>query len=106
MEHSLFSVLKRARLSAVEKRMIEGSQTFEEIQEILHLANLALEPNLLRSKILELLFQKLYVECSVFFLPDDSTGGIEVNLEKKYVRQYKEYFHRYDPIQMIEGSHY
>jgi DNA-binding CsgD family transcriptional regulator len=86
--------------------MIQGSQAFEEIQEILHLANLALEPNLLRSKILELLFKKLYVECSVFFLPDDSTGGIEVNLEKKFVRQYKEYFHRYDPIQLIDGTRY
>ena len=86
--------------------MIEGSQPFEEIQEILHVANLALEPNLLRSKILEFLFKKIYVECSVFFLPGDSTGGIEVNLEEKYVRQYKEHFHRYDPIQLIAGTYY
>jgi DNA-binding CsgD family transcriptional regulator len=86
--------------------MLEGSQAFEEIQEILHMANLALEPNLLRSKILELLFKKIYVESSVFFLPGDSTGGIEVNLEKKYVRQYKEHFHRYDPIQLINGTQY
>jgi DNA-binding CsgD family transcriptional regulator len=86
--------------------MVDSSQAFEEIQEILHLANLALEPNLLRSKILELLFKKLYVECSVFFLPNDSMGGIEVNLEEKYVKQYKEHFHRYDPIQLINGTQY
>ncbi len=86
--------------------MIEGSQAFEQIQEVLHLANLAVEPHRVRSKILELLFSKIYVECSVFFLPGDATGGIEVNLQEKYVRQYKEYFHRYDPIRMIEGSGY
>ncbi|RJR51143.1 MAG: LuxR family transcriptional regulator [Desulfobacteraceae bacterium] len=86
--------------------MVEGSQAFEEIQELLHLANLALEPNLLRSKIIELLFNKIYVERSVFYLPGDSTGGIEVNLEEKYVRQYKEYFHRYDPIQLINDTYY
>jgi len=91
---------------AVEKQMIEGYQAFEEIQELLHVANLALEPNLLRSKIIELLFKKIYVERSVFYFPGDSTGGMEVNLEEKYVRQYKEYFHRYDPIQLIKDTYY
>jgi len=83
------------------------SQIFKEIYEILHMANFTLDRNLLRCKILEALFNTIYIESSVFFLPDEkskSTGGIETNLDEKYVRQYKEYFHLYDPIQLIKGS--
>jgi len=82
------------------------SHIAKKIDEILHMANSTLDPNVLRSRILEALFKTLYVESSVFFLPEEkskSTGGIEINLDKKYVRQYKEYFHLYDPIQLIRG---
>jgi DNA-binding CsgD family transcriptional regulator len=82
------------------------SQILKEIDEILQLANSTLDRNVLRSRILETLFDTLYVESSVFFLPEEkpkSTGGIEINLDKKYVRQYKEHFHLYDPIQLIRG---
>jgi len=82
------------------------SQIVKKIDEILHTANSTLDRNLLRSRILEALFNTLYIESSVFFLPEEkpkSTGGIEINLDKKYVRQYKEHFHLYDPIQLIRG---
>jgi DNA-binding CsgD family transcriptional regulator len=84
-----------------------NSQIFEEIYEILHMSNSTLDHNLLRCKILEALFNTIYIESSVFFLPDEttkSTGGIEINIDEKYVRQYKEYFHLFDPIQLIRGS--
>lgn len=84
-------------------------QAFEEIHEVLHLANVALDINSLRRRILDLLFKRVYVESSVFFVPDEkskSTGGIEVNIEENYVKQYKEYYHKYDPIQLIKESHH
>ena len=83
------------------------SKLFKEIYEIIHIANFTLDRNLLRYRILEFLFNSIYVESSVFFLPNKkskSTGGIEVNIDEKYVKQYKEYYHRYDPIQLIKGS--
>jgi DNA-binding CsgD family transcriptional regulator len=89
-------------------RMESDSQVFEEMHEILHLANVAPDINSLRRKIIDLLFRRVYAESSVFFVPDEelkSTGGIEVNIEDSYVRQYKKYFHQYDPIQLIKGPH-
>ena len=85
------------------------SRIFKEIYEIIDMANFTLDRNLLRGKILEVLFNNVYVENSVFFLPNKkskSTGGIEINIDPEYVRQYKEYFHRYDPIQLIKGPFY
>jgi DNA-binding CsgD family transcriptional regulator len=82
------------------------TKTFKEIYEIIHMANFTLDRNVLRKKIIELLFNRIYIENSVFFLPDEkskSTGGIEINIDEKYVRQYKEYYHLYDPIQLIKG---
>ncbi len=82
------------------------SRIFKEIYNIIDLANFTLDRNLLRCKILEVLFNNIYVENSVFFLPSKgskSTGGIEINIDEKYVKQYKEYFHKYDPIQLIKG---
>ena len=79
----------------------------KEIYEVIHMANFTLDRNLLRNKIIDVLFNTIYVENSVFFIPDEklkSTGGIEINIDEKYVRQYKEYFHLYDPIQLIKGS--
>jgi DNA-binding CsgD family transcriptional regulator len=83
------------------------TKTFKEIYEIINMANFTLDRNVLRKKIMEFLFKKIYIESSVFFLPDKkakSTGGIEINIDEKYVRQYKEYYHLYDPIQLIKGS--
>jgi DNA-binding CsgD family transcriptional regulator len=83
------------------------SRIFKEIYEVIHIANSTLDRNLLRCRILEALFRRTYIESAVFFIPDErskSTGGIEINIDEKYVRQYKEYFHRYDPIQLIKGS--
>jgi len=83
------------------------SRIFKEIYEVIHIANSTLDRNLLRCRILEALFRRIYIESAVFFIPDErskSTGGIEINIDEKYVRQYKEYFHRYDPIQLIKGS--
>jgi DNA-binding CsgD family transcriptional regulator len=88
--------------------MEADSQVFEEMHEILHLANVALDVNSIRRKIIDLLFKRVYAESSVFFIPDEesnSTGGIEVNLDENYVRQYKTYYHQYDPIQLIKGPH-
>jgi len=83
------------------------TKIFKEIYEIIHMANFTLDRNLLRKRIIEVLFNTIYIESSVFFLPDKkskSTGGIEINIGEQYVRQYKEYFHLYDPIQLIRGS--
>ena len=83
------------------------TKTFKEIDEIIYMANFTLDRNVLRKKIIEVLFNRIYIENSVFFLPDEkpkSTGGIEINIDEKYVRQYKEYYHLYDPIQLIKGS--
>lgn len=83
------------------------SQLFKEIYEVINLANITQDRNLLRTKIIEVLFNRIYVENSVFFLPNKkkkSTGGIEINIDEKYVKQYKAYYHRYDPIQRIRGS--
>jgi DNA-binding CsgD family transcriptional regulator len=83
------------------------SRIFKEIYEVIHIANSTLDRNLLRCRILEALFRRIYIESAVFFIPDErskSTGGIEINIDEKYVRQYKEYFHQYDPIQLIKGS--
>ena len=71
------------------------------------MANFTLDRNLLRKRIIEVLFNTIYIESSVFFLPDKkskSTGGIEINIDEEYVRQYKEHFHLYDPIRLIKGS--
>jgi DNA-binding CsgD family transcriptional regulator len=84
-----------------------SSQMLRKIYEVIHMANFTLDRNLLRSKIIEVLFNSIYIESSVFFLPSEkskSTGGIEINIDDKYVRQYKDYFHRYDPIQLIKGA--
>ena len=83
------------------------TKTFKEIYEIIHMANFTLDRNLLRKRIIEVLFNTIYIESSVFFLPDKkskSIGGIEINIDEEYVRQYKEHFHLYDPIQLIKGS--
>jgi len=89
---------------------MEGeNQVFKEIHGILDLANATVDTHLLRCRILDFLFNRIYAENSVFFIPDQngkSTGGIEVNLDEKYVHQYKEYYHRYDPIQFIDKTHY
>ena len=82
------------------------SKVFKEIYDIINMANFTLDRNLLRCKILDVLYHRIYVESSVFFLPNKklkSTGGIEKNIDDKYVSQYKRYFHRYDPIQLIKG---
>lgn len=71
------------------------------------MANSTLDRNLLRNKIIDVLYNTIYVESSVFFIPDEkskSTGGIERNIDEKYVKQYKEHFWLYDPIQLIQGS--
>ena len=83
------------------------TRIFKKIYDIIDLANFTLDRNLLRCRILEFLFNSIYVESSVFFLPNKkskSTGGIEINIDEKYVKQYKKYYHRYDPIQLIKGS--
>ena len=85
------------------------SRIFKEIYEIIDMANFTLDRNLLRCKIMEVLFNNVYVENSVFFLPSKkskSTGGIEINIDQEYVNQYKKYFHQYDPIQLIKGPFY
>lgn len=79
------------------------------VYEVIHMANFALDRNLLRNKVLDVLFNTLYAESSVFFIPDEqsrSTGGIERNLGEKYVKQYKEYYWLHDPIQFMQGSFY
>jgi DNA-binding CsgD family transcriptional regulator len=84
-----------------------ASHTFEEIYEIIHIASCTHDRNLLRCRILDALFSSLYVESSVFFLPTSetqSTGSIEQNIDEKYVRQYKDYYHQYDPVQLIQGA--
>jgi DNA-binding CsgD family transcriptional regulator len=83
------------------------SEIFKEIYEVIHIADSTLDRNLLRCRILETLFKRIYIESAVFFIPDErskSTGGIEINIDEKYVKQYKEHFHQYDPIQLIKGS--
>jgi hypothetical protein len=83
-------------------------QVFKEIHEIFHLANIKPDTNFIRCKILDFLFSRVHAESSVFFLPNQkgkSKGGIEVNLDEKYVKQYKEYYYRYDPIQLINEAH-
>ena len=83
------------------------TNTFKEIYDIIHMANFAIDRNVLRKKIIEFLFNRIYIESSVFFVPVEkskSTGGIEINIDEKYVRDYKEYYHLYDPMQLIKGS--
>lgn len=82
------------------------SRLLKEVYEIINLANFTLDRDLLRRKIMDALFNRIYIENSVFFLPDEnekSKGGIEINIDEKYVKQYKDYYHHYDPIQLIRG---
>ena len=81
-----------------------NTQVFKEIHEIFHLANTSPDPNYFMSRIIRFLFNQVSAESSVFYLPKKnggSKGGIEINLDEHYVKQYKEYYHRYDPYRMI-----
>lgn len=81
-----------------------NTQVFSEVHEIFHLANTSPDPNYFMSRIIHFLFHQVSADSSVFYLPKKSgksKGGIEVNLDENYVRQYKEYYHQYDPFQKI-----
>ena len=80
-------------------------QISKEILQIISIANFTLDQDLFRHKILEALFKSLYIECSVFLLPDENskfTDFIVKNIDEKYVSLYKDYFCRHDPFSNVQ----
>lgn len=76
------------------------------ILEIIKIANFTLDQNILRRKILDALSKILHIDSSIFILPDENskfTDFMVRNIDEKYVREYKQYYYRYDPFKLITG---
>lgn len=62
--------------------------------------------SLVRQKTLDVLFRTISAEGAILILPDItsfSTYVVLKNLDKKFSGYYKNYFHQFDPLQLLQG---
>jgi DNA-binding CsgD family transcriptional regulator len=77
-----------------------------DVLEVINAANESLDCRLVRQKALDTLFHTITAEGAIFFLPDGSgllTYIIIKNLDEAYCDYYKNYFYRFDPLQLTQG---
>lgn len=84
-------------------------QTLKNILQIVNVAQYPLDQNAYRHTILDALSKNLHVDSSIFILPDENakfTDFMGSNVDEKYIRTFKEYYHRQDPFKLIPGLFY
>lgn len=74
---------------------------------IIQTASSAADVNVLTGSLLDILCESLCTDRGLFILPDDAgkfTDFRARNVEEKYHRQFKDYYHQYDPFNLIPGG--
>lgn len=75
--------------------------------KIIKTASSAADVNVLTSRVLDGLCESLSIDRGLFILPDGDAKFTDFrarNVEVKYHRQFKEYYHQYDPFNLIPGD--
>jgi DNA-binding CsgD family transcriptional regulator/PAS domain-containing protein len=79
-----------------------------DILEVINAASEYSDCGFARRKALDVLFRTISAEGAILILPDKTTSTSYVmvkNLDKKFTDYYKEYFHQFDPLQVMQGLH-
>lgn len=82
-----------------------SQQVFSDIQGIFQQAGSIPDLASFTNQIIRFLFKQIFAESSVVHFPSEqkySKGDIEINLDQTYVRQYKEYYYLFDPVNWID----
>jgi DNA-binding CsgD family transcriptional regulator/GAF domain-containing protein len=75
--------------------------------KIIKTASSAADVNVLTSKVLDVICESLGIDRGLFILPDGAAKFTDFrarNVEEKYQKQFKEYYHQYDPFNLIPGD--
>jgi DNA-binding CsgD family transcriptional regulator len=82
-------------------------QQLKQALKIIKTASSAEDVNLLTSRVLDALCEGIRVDRGLFILPDAASKFTDFrarNVEEKYQKQFKEYYHQYDPFNLIPGD--
>lgn len=83
------------------------SQDFKNILNIMTIMSTCLDKDIFRQRVLDVLSKIFHMENSIFFLAEEnskSTNFFGKNIEEKYFREFRDYFHQFDPFKLIQGS--
>ncbi len=83
------------------------SQQLKQALKIIEIASSSTDVNLLTSRVLDVLCESLCVDGGLFILPDTSSKFTDFrgrNIDERYLKQFKEYYHQYDPFNLIPGD--
>jgi DNA-binding CsgD family transcriptional regulator len=84
-----------------------SSQELKSILNFIKMTNACRDEDILRDKVLDSLLNILRIENSIFFLADENsklTNFFGKNIEEKYFREFRDYYHQFDPFKLIQGS--
>jgi hypothetical protein len=66
----------------------------------------SLDKDIFRQRLLDFLLKVFHMENSIFPLANENsklTDFIRINIEERYIRDFVNYYHRYDPFNLIQG---
>lgn len=78
---------------------------FSDIHEIFQVAGHTPDLSSLMKQMIRFIFSQVFAESSVVHFSKEiknSKGDIEINLDQAFVRQYKDYYHRYAPAGWVD----
>jgi DNA-binding CsgD family transcriptional regulator len=82
-------------------------QQVRQALRIIKAASSAADVSVLTGRVLDVLCESLCTDRGLFILPDEAgkfTDFRARNVEEKYHRQFKDYYHQYDPFNLIPGD--
>lgn len=86
---------------------LSSSPLLRYVLDLIHKANYTLDRNHIRKQVLNIFLKGFYNHGAVFFLPDDGAMFSNIiinNLDETYSQYFQEYYHRFDPLHLIEES--
>lgn len=82
------------------------SQDLKSILNIMTIMNTCQDKHVFRHRVLDSLLKIFHMENSIFFLADENsklTDFLGKNIEEKYFREFRNYYHQFDPFKLIQG---
>jgi DNA-binding CsgD family transcriptional regulator len=80
---------------------------FDNVLDVIQTANRCLDPDLIRRKIFDIFLKSFEHRGALFFLPDVNGMFSNImihNLDEAFNRTFKNYYYKFDPLHLIEGS--
>ena len=82
------------------------SQDYNNILNIMTIISSYLDKDLFRQRLLDSLIKVFHMENSIFFLANENSKLTDfkgINIEERYIRDFLNYYHRYDHFNLIQG---